>query len=60
MSRFASGLTLIIATALLRVGDKAPWYICADVLAVREVSVLSVFAMHERHMRDMALDHRPA
>jgi MHS family shikimate/dehydroshikimate transporter-like MFS transporter len=53
---FASGLTPIIATELLRVGDKAPWYICIYVLVVSVISALSVFAMRETHTRDMTLD----
>jgi metabolite-proton symporter len=53
---FASGLTPIIATELLRVGDKAPWYICIYVLVVSVISALSVFAMRETHTRDITVD----
>jgi MFS family permease len=53
---FASGLTPIIATELLRIGDKAPWYICLYVFAVSLISAFSVFAMRETHMRDMTID----
>jgi metabolite-proton symporter len=53
---FASGLTPIIATELLRIGDKAPWYICIYVLGVSLISAFSVFAMKETHKRDMTID----
>ncbi|MBV9066133.1 MAG: MHS family MFS transporter [Methylobacteriaceae bacterium] len=53
---FASGLTPIIATELLRIGDKQPWYICIYVLAVSIVSAVSVFTMRETHRRDMIAD----
>ena len=53
---FASGLTPIIATALLPAGGGKPWLICLYVLAVSVVSALSVFAMTEAHKRDMAVD----
>ena len=49
---FASGLTPLLATELLRLDDKAPWYICAYVVAVCLVSALSVFAMREGFSRD--------
>ena len=53
---FASGLTPIIASYLLPLGDGKPWLICFYVLAVSIVSALSVFAMNEQHKRDMAQD----
>lgn len=53
---FASGLTPIIATELLRVGDRTPWYICAYVVAVSLISATCVFAMKETRERDMTLD----
>lgn len=53
---FASGLTPIIATELLRIGDKAPWYLCIYVLVVSLISAVSVFAMRETHTRDMTID----
>src|SRR5262249_34437866 len=46
---YASGLTPIIATALLPMGGGKPWLICLYVLAVSIVSALSVFAMKEAH-----------
>lgn len=55
---YASGLTPIIATALLPVGGGKPWLICLYVLAVSVVSALSVFAMAESHKRDMAVDNK--
>lgn len=53
---FASGLTPLIATELLRIGDKQPWYICAYVLVVSLISALSVFFIRETHKRDMVVD----
>jgi MHS family shikimate/dehydroshikimate transporter-like MFS transporter len=55
---YASGLTPIIATALLPMGGNKPWLICLYVLAVSIVSALSVFAMTEAHKRDMAVDSK--
>jgi len=55
---FASGLTPIIATALLPVGGGKPWLICLYVLAVSAVSALSVYLMAESHKRDMSVDNR--
>jgi len=55
---YASGLTPIIATALLPMGNNKPWLICAYVLAVSVISALSVFAMTEAHKRDMAVDSK--
>ncbi len=53
---YASGLTPIVATALLAYGGGKPWLICLYVLAVSIVSALSAFAMSEAHKRDMAQD----
>ena len=55
---FASGLTPIIATALLPMGDGKPWLICLYVLVVSLISALSVYAMTEAHKRDMAVDSK--
>lgn len=55
---FASGLTPIIATALLPMGDGKPWLICLYILVVGIISALSVFAMTEAHTRDMAVDNK--
>lgn len=57
---FASGLTPIIATALLPVGGGKPWLICLYVLVVSIISALCVFAMSESHKRDMTVDNRKA
>jgi MHS family shikimate/dehydroshikimate transporter-like MFS transporter len=57
---FASGLTPIIATALLPLGGGKPWLICFYVLAVSIISALSVYAMTESHKRDMAVDSKRA
>ena len=54
---FASGLTPIIATALLPMGGGQPWLICLYVLFVSLVSALSVYAMTEAHKRDMTVDN---
>ena len=57
---FASGLTPIIATALLAYGGGQPWLICAYVLFASLVSALSVYLMKESHKRDMAKDEIPS
>lgn len=57
---FASGLTPIIATALLPLGGGKPWLICLYVLVVSIISALSVYAMTESHKRDMAVDSKRA
>ncbi|HVZ53052.1 MAG TPA: MFS transporter [Pseudolabrys sp.] len=56
---FASGLTPIIATALLPAGGGKPWLICLYVLVVSLISALSVYLMKESHKRDMAKDEVP-
>ena len=53
---FASGLTPIIATALVAMDGKRPWYLCGYVVIVSLVSALSVYAMRETVKRDMAVD----
>jgi len=55
---YASGLTPIIATALLPAGGNKPWLICGYVLLVSIISAACVFAMTEAHKRDMAIDSR--
>jgi metabolite-proton symporter len=55
---FASGLTPIIATALLEWNGKQPWLICLYILGVSIVSALSVYAMSETVNRDMATDEK--
>jgi metabolite-proton symporter len=57
---FASGLTPIIATALLPIGGGKPWLICLYVLGVSMVSALSVYLMAESHKRDMTIDNKAA
>jgi metabolite-proton symporter len=51
---FASGLTPIVATALLSWGAGQPWLICGYVLLVSLISALSVAAMPASHDRDIA------
>jgi MFS transporter, MHS family, shikimate and dehydroshikimate transport protein len=53
---FASGLTPIIATALLPLGGGQPWLICLYVLVVSVISALSVYAMTPRHQSDISVD----
>ena len=53
---FASGLTPIIATALLPLGGNQPWLICLYVLVVSVISALSVYAMTDRHKSDIEAD----
>ncbi len=55
---FASGLTPIIATALLPLGGGKPWLICLYILFVSGVSALSVYAMTDRHKSDITLDEK--
>lgn len=57
---FASGLTPIIATALLPLGNNQPWLICGYVLVVSVISALSVYAMTDRHQKDIAIDQTTA
>ena len=57
---FASGLTPIIATALLPAGGGRPWLICLYVLVVSVISAASAMAMRESHKRDMTKDVIPA
>jgi MFS transporter, MHS family, shikimate and dehydroshikimate transport protein len=57
---YASGLTPIIATALLPAGGNKPWLICLYVLMVSIISAASVIAMTEAHKRDMAVDNTKA
>ena len=53
---FASGLTPIIATQLLQVGQGTPWYLVAYVGVVSLISAVSVALMPETHRRDMTVD----
>jgi MHS family shikimate/dehydroshikimate transporter-like MFS transporter len=57
---FASGLTPIIATALLPLNGGKPWYICLYILLVSVVSAVSVYAMTDRHKSDIAVDETSA
>ncbi len=47
---FASGLTPIIATALLIKGDKQPWLVAGYIVAVSIVSLISLLAMRKFYM----------
>ena len=53
---FASGLTPIIATALLPAGGGKPWLICLYVLVVSMISAASAMAMRASHKRDITQD----
>ena len=57
---FASGLTPIVATALLPLGGGKPWLICLYILVVSAISALSVYAMTDRHESDIAVDQKKA
>ena len=51
---FASGLTPIIATALLKTGDGQPWLVATYMAVVGLVSTLSVFLLKESLHVDLA------
>lgn len=51
---FASGLTPLVATELLRLDNKQPWLICAYVVAVGIISACCVWAMSETARRGLA------
>jgi Na+/melibiose symporter-like transporter len=51
---FASGLTPIIATALLRENNGQPWLVATYILVVAIISTLSVFALKETADLDIA------
>src|ERR1700682_4554172 len=53
---FASGLTPIIATALLPLGGGKPWLISLYILVVSAISALSVYAMTDRHKSNITAD----
>jgi len=57
---FASGLTPIIATALLQWDDNRPWLVCLYILVVSGISAVCVYAMTDRRKRTMADDERAA
>jgi len=57
---FASGLTPIIATALLPLNGGKPWYICLYILVVSAISAVSVYAMTDRHNSDITVDETNA
>jgi MFS family permease len=57
---FASGLTPIIATALLPWDNNRPWLICLYILVVSGISAVCVYAMTDRHKRTMADDEQAA
>jgi MFS transporter, MHS family, shikimate and dehydroshikimate transport protein len=57
---FASGLTPIVATALLAMNGSRPWLLCGYILVVSAISVLCVYLMKESRTRDMAKDAIPS
>lgn len=57
---FASGLTPIIATELLRLNGKEPWLICAYMLGVSLISATCVYIMSETAHRDMVAEQSRA
>lgn len=50
---FASGLTPIIATALLKQNDGQPWLVATYMLIVGMISALSAWALHEKSHVDI-------
>src|SRR5207244_13301310 len=56
---FASGLTPIIATALLRQGDGQPWLVATYIAAVGLVSALSAYALEETAHVEMIGESKP-
>lgn len=57
---FASGITPIIATALLKSGGGQPWQLCCYVLFAGCVSALCAWLIGRKDVRDGALGLRPA
>ncbi|HEX8826514.1 MAG TPA: MFS transporter, partial [Xanthobacteraceae bacterium] len=55
---YASGLTPIIATALLAPGGNQPWLICLYILVVSIISAVSVYAMTDRHKADITTEQK--
>jgi metabolite-proton symporter len=55
---YASGLTPIIATALLAPGGNQPWLICLYILAVSIISALCAYAMTDRHKADITTEQK--
>lgn len=55
---FASGLTPLIATELLRVNGQEPWLICAYVVVASLISAACVYFMNETYNRDIMKDER--
>jgi MHS family shikimate/dehydroshikimate transporter-like MFS transporter len=51
---FASGLTPIIATALLKQNDGQPWLVATYMLIVGVISALSAWALRETAQADIA------
>jgi len=56
---FASGLTPIIATALLRQGGGEPWLVATYMLVVALISTLSVYALKETSRADIVAPAEP-
>jgi MFS transporter, MHS family, shikimate and dehydroshikimate transport protein len=55
---YASGLTPIIATALLAPSGNQPWLICLYILIVSIISAVSVYAMTDRHKADITAEQK--
>ena len=45
---FASGLTPLIATELIKKGDGAPWLVCGYVLVVSLISTVAVMMIEDK------------
>lgn len=57
---FASGLTPLIATALLAAGDGQPWFLGAYMMGAALITVISIFALQETHKKDIFITRLPA
>ena len=50
---FASGLTPLIATALLAAGGGQPWFLGSYMMGAALVTVISIFALHETFQKNI-------
>jgi len=57
---FASGLTPLIATALLAAGGGQPWFLGAYMMGAALITVISIFALQETHKKDIFTTRLPA
>jgi MFS transporter, MHS family, shikimate and dehydroshikimate transport protein len=57
---FASGLTPIIATALLKEGDGQPWLIAGYMLIVGLISTVCAYALRETAHSEMIASTAPS